>query len=125
MKRFLLAALAALMLATPLAGCASRAAETPAQRVFAIQTEYNGALAVALAYESQPRCSETQPQPCSDPAAVNEIRKADNDAWAALLAAQEYVRAGGHEGGALAAALAAARSALGVLTAVLANHGLL
>jgi hypothetical protein len=108
-----------------LAGCASRLAETPAQMVFAVQTEYNGLLAIALAYESMPRCSETRPQPCSDPLIVEEIRKADNDAWAALLAAQEVVRSGQLQGSVFDASMVIAKGLIQTFTNVLANRGLI
>jgi hypothetical protein len=108
------------------AACASRIAETPAQRVFAAQADFNGALAVAVAYESQPRCLEGQSRvsACSDPAVVTVIRLAYLDAAAALGAAQTAVRTPGAGESNVAMAVAAARAAIDVFIAVVNNHGL-
>lgn len=125
MKLRMMAAVLALPLMLMLAGCPSMQAETPAQHVFALQSEYNGLLAVALAYESQARCSDVQPQPCSDADVVAEIRKADNDAWAAILSAQEYVRAGHQDDPMISQAAEAAAKAVGLFTTILTNHHLI
>ncbi|WP_316978034.1 hypothetical protein [Shumkonia mesophila] len=109
-----------------LGACASMQAETPAQRVFAAQADFNAPLAVAVAYESQPRCLEGQSQlaGCSDPAVVDILRSAYRDAAAALAAAQTAVRTPGIAESKVALAVAAARAAVDVFVAVVNNHGL-
>lgn len=80
-----------------LGACASQVAETPAQRVFALQSDYNGLLAAALTYESQPRCAAGQSSvtsPCSNPQVVADIRAVETDAARQIKAAQDTVRSG-------------------------------
>jgi hypothetical protein len=121
--------IALLLLASPLTltGCASTTAETPAQRVYALQSEYAALLAAAVAYESQPRCIPPQTSataPCSQADWVEEIRKADDDAYAAIREAQNIVRDPNTTGG-ISTALSVARSALNVLNQVLVTHHLI
>lgn len=86
--------LAAAAVVSALAACASIVAETPQQRVFALKSDYRALVAVALAYESQPRCDEVAEETlsCSDEDAVKVIRQADANADAALDAAESVVR---------------------------------
>jgi hypothetical protein len=107
-----------------LAACASQVAETPAQRVYALQADYNAALAAAVAYESQPRCEEGEWSGCSDPEAVAQIRRADDHAHDALQAAQSTVR-GAAGGDGVETALIAAREAVGALRRVLEREGVI
>lgn len=109
-----------------LAGCASWQAETPAQRAYAAQSDYNAALAVALIYESLPRCPEGVTSllaACSEAPVVEEIRKADNDAFNALERAKGIALSPSKDGFDLA--LQAANAAIGLFNDVLANHNLL
>ena len=48
-----------------LAACASLEAQTPAQRVFALKSDYRAVLALAVAYESLPRCPVATASLCS------------------------------------------------------------
>lgn len=83
--------LAALVVSTT-AACASLVAETPQQRVFALKSDYAGLAALALTYESLPRCDETEEQICSEPDVVDVIRQADSNADVALDEAEALVR---------------------------------
>lgn len=65
-----------------------------AQRtVYAINAGYIAALQIAVKYESKPRCNATVTMACSDPVVVDQLRKANTTAKAALDAAQSAVRA--------------------------------
>lgn len=79
-----------LFVATLLAACATTP-ETPAQRLFSLQSKYNSALAIAVAYESQPRCQEPPVQPCSNKAVVDKLRASDDVAWALFKQARTVV----------------------------------
>lgn len=120
MKRLLAIALVAI-----LAACASTVAQTPQQRVFALQTEYNGVLTAAVAYESQPRCTAVVTTKCSSTSIVAIIRKADIDAYAALKAAQDTVRAPGASDSTITLAITGAVNAIGAMKTVLTNHGVM
>jgi len=117
------------LIASPfaLSGCASSVAETPAQRVYALQSEYAALLAAAVAYESQPRCippATSLTMACSQEDWVLEIRTADNDAYTTIRAAQDVVRDPNTTGN-IGTALSIARSALTVFNQVLVNHHLI
>src|SRR5262245_18298692 len=97
--------LAALALVAALAGCASTAPVTDgggttvttttnatAQRaVFTAKSTYAGLLQAAVTYKELRPCSATVSQPCSDPAIVAQILKADNVVSVALDAAEAAV----------------------------------
>lgn len=74
---------------------------TPAQTVYAIQADYNSALASAAAYAESP---------AADPEVINVLRRLDAAAFDALMEAQSAVRSGRSAG--VAAAVSAARSAV-------------
>ena len=120
-----LATVAAITLALMIAGCASyEASRSPlAVRMYAVQADYNTVLVAAVSYESLPRCPAESV--CSDSGIVAEIRKADNDAWAAIRAAQEMVRTPGATDGAASSAVSVARAAVDILYSVLRNRGVL
>lgn len=111
------------LLLPALGACASIEAETPAQRIFALQSDYNGLLAVAVAYESRPRCVGPARLDCSDAGAVAEIRKADNDAYAILRSAQAVARQPGASGANLI--FASAQAAIDALRKILVNRGIM
>lgn len=119
MKQYAITLLAGLLLAA----CSSFKAETPQQRAFALQVDYNAVAAALLSYESRPRCPA--PHPCSDPSIVDEIRKADNDAFAALQAAQKAITTGDANGPSAYKALTAFEAALTAYRAILINRGLI
>ncbi len=106
-----------------LAACASLEAETPAQRVFALKSDYRAALAVAVAYESLPRCPIVTTPFCSEPGVVSLLRQADRQAELALDGAEQVVRSPATSESAVALALEAARSAVAVLRQILIDEG--
>ena len=97
-----------------LASCALPRAETPAQRLFALQADYVTVLTVAAEYESLPRCSAAPP-PCSTGAIVEKIRGADDIAFAAISVAKKALG----EGDAVERSLAAASAAVAALSALI------
>lgn len=109
-----------------LGACASLTAKTPAQRVYALQADFNAPLAVAVAYESQPRCAENQSQlsGCSDAKVVAILRKGYLDAAAALKAAQDTVRTPGVEDSKITLAIAAATNAITAFKTIVETHNL-
>ena len=120
MRRFLILPVLILVVS-----CASMAAKTPAQRVFAAQSDYNALLSVAVAYESQPRCQEKVTLACSDPGVVAVVRKADTDAYTALKVAQDTVRTPGATDSTVNLVLTAAANAVANMRTVMVNHGLI
>lgn len=119
------AAAALILFAFGLSACASKEAQTPAQRVYAAQADYNALLKIAVAYESQPRCKLQITVSCSDVKVVSLLRKADNDAWAALKTAQDVVRSPHLDQGVWGNAMVAVEASLRTLRIVLVNHGIL
>ncbi len=111
---------AAILLPLFLAACfASFSATTPAQKVYALQSDYNGLLAAVVKYESQPRCSVVVVRSCSKPAVVASIRKADNIVYAALSVARSAVRMPNPDEGAVSKAIRIARSSISGLRAIM------
>lgn len=117
-----------LCLAFALAACgttASEVAQSPKQRVFALKSDYSALLTAAVAYESQPRCLPEQSRfnPCSDPKAVAEMRRADVAAFAAIDSAEKAVYAPGATDNSTNLALSGAISAVGALRTILITYG--
>jgi len=111
-----------------LGACAIFQADTPAQKVFAIQSDYNAVLAAAVAYESQPRCEEgigSDEQACSETSVVDALRRTDDNAWIALRAAQEVVRTPGASDSALSLAVTSATKAVGAVREILVLNGVI
>jgi hypothetical protein len=105
-----------------LGGCASSLAVsgTQQQQVYALKADYAMLLTGIAGYEKLPRCLASQTfiaDRCSDPAAVDQIRKADDTADAAADAAETIVRTQG-TGDAVTEALSAAQVALDALQAI-------
>jgi len=109
-----------------LAACASAIpGQTPVDRVFAAQADYNVVLAAAVAYTDLPRCEKpAAPAACSKAAVVAEIRKADVAVNAALKAAQGIVRTPGVTEGTASPYIAAVLHAIGALRTVLVTYGI-
>lgn len=63
----------AVFLVLTVAGCASGEAETPAQKLYAIQGEFNIAGQAALAYTSLPECTPQVVVRCYDPEVKDRI----------------------------------------------------
>jgi hypothetical protein len=118
-------ALALLACAVALAGCSTTGAlpETPQQAVFAAKSTYSTALTAAVAYKRLPACSAAVKPPCSDPAMVAQLQKADNVAAAALDAAEAAARTPQIGQSAAARAVQAAQASLAALTTLIAQLG--
>lgn len=84
---------------------------TPAQTVYAIQSDYNAALSAAVEYVESGRAS---------PEARKAIVRLDDVAYSAIAAAREAVRSG--DPPTIPAAIAAARAAVAELVAYVARH---
>jgi len=120
MKR-LLAVAGALALAAMLSACAST--DSAGKTVFRIRAAYDaGPLVLATNYESLPRCGTVESKICSDPGVVEELRKADLSAVAALDAAESFVR--NHPEMDASDAIEAANLAVSVFAQILANYGI-
>lgn len=86
-------------------------ATSPAQRLYAVQADYNAALAAAAAYVESP---------AAEPDIVQAIARADRYAYAAIRQAQATVRAG--DSATVGLAIAAASAAVSGLGLYLAQH---
>ena len=118
----------ALALVLFLGACAVFKADTPAQRVFAIQADYNAVLAASVAYESQPRCPVgvgSDEQACSEISVVQAMRLADDNAYIALRAAQEVVRTPGATDSTLSLAVTSATKAVSAFRDTLVLNGVI
>jgi hypothetical protein len=71
-----------------LANCAGTGGGSVSSKVAAAVVSLTTAERLALIYTSQPRCT-VAPPPCSDPATVQRIKDADNQAYAAVKAAEQ------------------------------------
>lgn len=127
MKRFL-TAIGATLMAIPLAALLLSACnqlgspQTAQQKVFAAGTVYETAVKAALVYVNLPRCITPKVQPCSEPGVVDEIKKADNVAFAALTQAKAVVTDPTKTASVANAAAASVESALIVFNAVLVQY---
>ena len=127
--------LAALILVSALVGGCASVTPTPgndstttvlssasAQRtVFTAKSAYAGLLQVAVTYKELKPCGPGISQPCSDPAIVAQIQRADNVAAVALDAAEAAVRTPQVGATAQDRAIATANAALAALSALLTN----
>lgn len=122
-----LAAIAFMLSVYPavLTGCASTttSSSTPAQTVFAAKSGYATVLTAAVAYKRLPACSSTVPQPCSSPAIVAQLEKADTVAFVALDAAEAAVRTPAITDDARGKAIQTAAIALAAMQAILTTVG--
>ena len=102
-----------------LAACtATKTAETPAQKLFALQGEFNIALRAATAYTSKPACSATVLVGCHKPEVKAKIVSSAERANSALKTAKSALQTAAAEG-----RVAAARQALSALVAYMAAKG--
>lgn len=108
-----------------LSACAAVEAETPAQRVFALKSDYRAVLILATTYESLPSCPNTSEPVCSDPDVVDLIRGADDKAAFALDGAEQVVRSEVASESTASLAIEAARKALEVLRQILIEEGVI
>lgn len=106
------------VLAAALCGCAS-APQSPQQGVFQAKAAYAVALQTAVAYKRLPACSAAVKPPCSDPATVAQLQRADNVAAPALDAAEAAVRTPGFGKSLMDTAVASAQAAVAAFVAIL------
>jgi len=107
------------MLAIALTACA----ETPPKTVFELRAAYDAAVLVPAArYAALPRCPQPNALACAEPGAVEQLRKADGAAQAALDAAEDVVRK--HPELDATAATTAARDAITATQSILALYNI-
>lgn len=97
-------------------GCVS-GLQTNAQRLYQIDSNYQAALTIAVAYKALPDCPSTVV--CKKAAVVKQLQDADNVAFPALQSAQACVRATTCQNSDLA--ITAANTAIAAFTAITAN----
>jgi hypothetical protein len=92
--------------AVVLSACAARDAETPAQKLFAVQSEFNAVLQPVKSYVTQPECGPAVVVGCADTAVKSTIKRLVAEAGTAIGAARKALSSGaGGAGVADAAAL--------------------
>lgn len=97
---------------------------TPQEKVYAAGVGYQTAGPPFLTYANLPRCSATRPQPCSDQAVIDEVKRADNVVYVALEQAKAVVVDPTKTESVAAAAASAVEYALSVFTSVLAQYNI-
>ena len=116
--------LAVLILATlSFAGCAGNIGlfTSPQAAVFAAKGGYEIALTATVAYRNLPGCSATVKLPCSDPAIVAQLQRAQPAVRASLDAAEEATRNPKFGGDVANTAAVSAQAALKAFTAIVAT----
>ncbi len=112
----------ALVMVLAIAACQSSttSAETSAAKtVYEAKLAYQGLLIVAVRYNELPRCSRpTSPRVCSEQAVVDQLRRADTAAIAALDAAEGIVRLQGATKDMTDSAVATATNAVAAVRAL-------
>lgn len=108
----------AVLFIVALAACTTTAPQNPQQAVYAATATYDAALSIAVAYRRLPPCGPGIVPLCSQAEVIAKLQVADISANAAIMAAQRIVRDPKNTANASAAAVATAREALGVLTAI-------
>jgi hypothetical protein len=93
------------------------------QIVFTAKSTYRGVLTLAVAYKNLRPCGAGVAQPCSDPAIVAQLQKADTVAAGALDAAEAIVRVPTVGTTARDMAIQTANSALAALSALVTSIG--
>ncbi len=109
-------------------GCATTGSTPEAQlaqaqtTVYNLQSAYNGVLTVMIYYKRLPSCGTPAATPplCSKPDTIKQLQTLDREAFEALMAAQDIVRAPG-AGLNLTTVLNAATRAMQALTAMTAT----
>lgn len=114
---------ALVFLVATLAGCASTQSDlTPAQRVYALQSELDAVLNEVETYAAQPECSEAVAVACHDPDVLAALVDAAGDADTALDEAEAVVRSAGGDREPVVY-INAARAALGRISTLLVEGG--
>lgn len=100
-----------------LAACSS-APTTPAQTIYQVESDYNAAAQVILAYKALPACgTPTSPPLCSQASVIAQLKQADTVAYNAIAAAEAVARSP-NAGANAATATLAAQQAVQALTAI-------
>lgn len=97
--------------------------KTPQQAVYLAMGDYHQLIALAVEYNSRPRCGDGAPKICSNVAIVEQLRKANRTAQAALFAAEDTVFNPKFSGSVLDAAALAAVNAVTVYREALKQYG--
>jgi starvation-inducible outer membrane lipoprotein len=92
------------------------------QTVFEIKSSYGVALNVAANYAELPACTASRGQPCSDPQAVAQLKKAEPAARATLDAAENAVRTPGFGNNVVNSSITAAREALKAFSVIVTQY---
>lgn len=105
-----------------LSACTS--AETPAQKIYEIESDYASVLKLAVTYEKLPVCdSITKTHLCADPKIIKQIKEADIIAWSILREAQNAVRTPGFGDSKTTKAIASAHHAVIALADIVDHLG--
>jgi hypothetical protein len=105
------------ILALALPACAG--VQSPQETVFATRSAQNVALRAAVEYKHLSPCATPAKQPCSDPAIVAQLQKADTVSDQALGAAETAVRTPGFGTEIISSAVTAAKAALAAFQAII------
>ena len=96
----------------------STAPTTPQQSIYQLESNYNAAAQIVLAYKALPTCGGVATTVlCSKPEVIAQLKQADNVAYSALVAAENTVRTQG-AGANANTAMVAAQQAIQALTAI-------
>lgn len=108
---------AALVAAAVLLASCSSAPTTPAQTIYQVESDYNAAAQVVVAYKALPTCAPTTTVLCSKPEVIAQLKQADTVAYNAIVAAEAVARSP-NAGANGATATLAAQQAVAALTAI-------
>ncbi len=97
--------------------------KTPQQAVYLAMGDYHQLIALAIEYNSRPRCGDGAPKICSDTAIIEQLRKANRTAQAALFAAEDTVFNPKFSGSVLDAAALSAVNAVTVYREAMKQYG--
>jgi hypothetical protein len=110
-------AIIALILAALLAAC-TVTPTTPAQTIYQVESDYNAAAQIIIAYKALPSCAlANHPLACSSLDVIAKLKAADTVAYNAIVAAENTARTAG-AGANAATALVAAQQATQALTSI-------
>lgn len=92
------------------------------QKVLVAETAYEAPLRLAVAYNERPRCKVTITI-CSDPVAVDQIRKLNRSIREAFIVAYKVAATPGVSESAVIAAIATATNGIAALQTILIRYG--
>ena len=99
--------------------------ETPAQGVYEAGVTYQALGQLVVQYINLPRCGASSPQVCSNEKVVDQLKRADNVAYTALLESQKVVGDPNNTKDVMSTAASSASSAISFLQEVLKQYNLL